>query len=196
MPAIFIGISLATFFAFTNPIYNDIFKLQAQVVSYNEALGNSKMLENERDKLTSKYNSIDPNNLMKLAKFLPGNIDNIRLILEIEQIASPFGMVLKDVKYNTTIDKNAASGTLGSPQGVVVQSLRKDYGVWDLEFSTVSTYNNFIDPVFSNLALDNNGNVLFDLEFSVDPSFVDYKQMLENSSWVLIKVVKFLWWDS
>ena len=145
MPAIFIGISLATFFAFTNPIYNDIFKLQAQVVSYNEALGNSKMLENERDKLTSKYNSIDPNNLMKLAKFLPGNIDNIRLILEIEQIASPFGMVLKDVKYNTTIDKNAASGTLGSPQGVVVQSLRKDYGVWDLEFSTVSTYNNFIN---------------------------------------------------
>ena len=37
---------------------------------------------------------------------------------------------------------------------------------------------NLIDPVFSNLTLDNTGNVLFDLEFSVDPSFVDYKQML------------------
>src|SRR3989338_1672113 len=41
---------------------------------------------------------------------------------------------------------------------------------------------NFIDPVFSNLTLDNNGNVLFDLEFSVDPSFVDYKQMLLTQS--------------
>lgn len=37
---------------------------------------------------------------------------------------------------------------------------------------------NLIDPVFSNLALDDKGNVVFDLEFSVDPSFVDYKQML------------------
>jgi len=37
---------------------------------------------------------------------------------------------------------------------------------------------NLIDPIFSNLALDDKGNVVFDLEFSVDPSFVDYKQML------------------
>ncbi|HTE48982.1 MAG TPA: hypothetical protein VK675_03690 [Candidatus Paceibacterota bacterium] len=37
---------------------------------------------------------------------------------------------------------------------------------------------NFIDPVFSNLTLDDKGNVLFDLEFSVDPAFVDYKTML------------------
>lgn len=37
---------------------------------------------------------------------------------------------------------------------------------------------NLIDPVFSNLALDDKGNVTFNLEFSVDPSFVDYKQML------------------
>lgn len=37
---------------------------------------------------------------------------------------------------------------------------------------------NFLNPVFSNLTLDDKGNVLFDLEFAVDPSFVDYKQTL------------------
>ncbi len=37
-----------------------------------------------------------------------------------------------------------------------------------------------IDPVFSNLSLDDKGNVLFDLEFSVDPSFVNYKQVLAS----------------
>lgn len=37
---------------------------------------------------------------------------------------------------------------------------------------------NLIDPVFSNLSLDDKGNVLFDLSFSVDPSFVDYKANL------------------
>jgi hypothetical protein len=37
---------------------------------------------------------------------------------------------------------------------------------------------NLIDPIFSNLTLDNTGNVLFDLNFSVDPTFVNYKQAL------------------
>lgn len=37
---------------------------------------------------------------------------------------------------------------------------------------------NLIDPVFSNLNLDASGNVLFDLGFSVDPTFVNYKQAL------------------
>jgi hypothetical protein len=37
---------------------------------------------------------------------------------------------------------------------------------------------NIVDPVFSNLMLDNSGNVMFDLDFSVDSSFVNYKQTL------------------
>jgi hypothetical protein len=41
---------------------------------------------------------------------------------------------------------------------------------------------NLIDPIFSNLVLDNSGNVTFDLEFSVDPSFVNYKQTLMTQS--------------
>jgi hypothetical protein len=41
---------------------------------------------------------------------------------------------------------------------------------------------NLINPVFSNLTLDNSGNVLFDLDFSVDPSFVNYKQTLKIQS--------------
>lgn len=38
---------------------------------------------------------------------------------------------------------------------------------------------NLIDPVFSNLLLDDKGNVTFDLDFSVDPTFIDYKKMLQ-----------------
>lgn len=39
----------------------------------------------------------------------------------------------------------------------------------------------FIDPIFSNLSLDDKGNVLFDLEFSVDPNFIDYKKVLKTT---------------
>ncbi|MFZ2204971.1 MAG: hypothetical protein WAV23_00050 [Minisyncoccia bacterium] len=48
-------------------------------------------------------------------------------------------------------------------------------------FSKTAPY--LIDPVFSNLSLDDKtSNVLFDLAFSVDPTFVDYKEMLATQS--------------
>ena len=42
---------------------------------------------------------------------------------------------------------------------------------------------NFLNPVFSNLQLDDKGSVIFDLNFSVDRSFVNYKQtfLTENN---------------
>ena len=51
-----------------------------------------------------------------------------------------------------------------------------------LQAELFSKNKNLIDPSFSNLSLDDKGNVLFDLEFSVDQSFVDYKQMLKVES--------------
>ncbi len=49
--------------------------------------------------------------------------------------------------------------------------------------SDLFTQNKYlIDPVFSNLSLDEKGNVLFDLTFAVDPNFIDYQQMLKTAS--------------
>lgn len=164
IPVILIGIAIAGFFAFINPLYRDILVLRTQVASYDEALNNSKALENERDKLTSKYNTIDPANLERLSKLLPNNVDNIRLILEIEKVAGPYGMVLKDVKYNT-VDTGTAEETGGITQGnEVSQVLNKDYGAWDLEFSTEGTYNNFISfikDLESNLRIVDTSSIGF-----------------------------------
>ncbi len=146
MPIILIGISVTVFFMFFNPMYGGIAQLRAQTMSYNKALGNSKTLENERDKLTARKNAIDPNNLIKLEKLLPDNIDNIRLILEIEQIAAPYGMILKGIKYSATDNAKAAVSTAGVAQRSAVSLVTaKDYGIWDLEFSTTGIYNNFLN---------------------------------------------------
>ena len=51
-----------------------------------------------------------------------------------------------------------------------------------LQSDLLAKNKHLIDPVFSNLSLDDKGNVLFDLDFSVDPSFVDYKQTLLTES--------------
>ncbi len=132
-----------------DPVYKDISADKDQVASYNEALNNSKALETERDSLATKYSMFHPDDLSKLQKLLPDNVDNIRLILEIENVASPYGMVLKDVKYDTSnADANTTTATTTSQTTVTKQSnktaITNNYGIWNLEFSTQGTYNNFV----------------------------------------------------
>ncbi len=152
MPTILIGISVAVFFMFASPIYSQIGDLKTQVDSFNEALDNSKALESAKDTLTQKKNAIDPANLTKLEKLLPESIDNIRLILEIEQVALPYGMTLKDVKYSSTAQVAAANNPVqaaGTTQAAATvqpsANSNKGYGVWDLSFSTTGSYNNFLN---------------------------------------------------
>lgn len=177
MPVILIGISVAVFFVLTNPFYSStdplspgISMLRDQVASYDKALDNSQELGKKRDELTKKKNSMDPDDLIKLQKLLPDNIDNIRLIIEIGEIAKPYGMTLKDVKYNATTDKNTTPSAAGAVQvGGTAQSASKDYGVWDLEFSTVGTYSNFLNflrDLESNLRIVD----ISSIQFSSNPT--------------------------
>src|SRR5258708_7571843 len=121
MPIVLIGIAITVFFVFTNPIYSNTSGLKTQIASYSDALANSKALQSQRDALTAKYNAINPDDLAKLQKLLPDNVDNIRLILEIEQIASPYGMALTNVKYgaDSSASTTAAAGATNSTAPVV-----------------------------------------------------------------------------
>jgi Tfp pilus assembly protein PilO len=183
MPFIFIGIAVTVLLAFANPFYNDINGLRAEADSYNEALNNSKALETARDELTQKENSIDKENLVKLEKFLPSSVDNIRLILEIEQIALPYGMILKDVKYSTTSDTETKASTSnpGMQGGIAAASGPKDYGVWDLEFSTTGSYSNFLNftrDLESNLRIVDISSISFSSDTGIgssSPSAQSYK---------------------
>ncbi len=165
IPVLILGIAVTGFFVFVTPMYKEVSVLKTEVAAYNEALDNSKALENERDKLTAKYNTIDPEDLSRLQKLLPDNIDNIRLILEIEKIASPYGMVLKNVKYNS--DENVSS-TPGEAVirggGIAPQETSNEYGTWNLEFSVTGSYNNFINftnDLETNLRIVDVGGVSF-----------------------------------
>src|SRR3989344_1144954 len=142
---ILIGIAITGFFAFTKPIFDDISALREQIASYDDALNNSHMLENERDLLTKKYNSFDPENIEKLSKLLPDNVDNIRLILEIEKIATPYGMVLKDIKYNVESTNNTTARTAENGEVGGIPMPRQEYGTLDFSFSTQGAYGNFIN---------------------------------------------------
>ena len=74
-----------------------------------------------------------------------------------------FKMVLKDVKYSV---KDANTGTT-TAVGAIVQdgsAKSKDYGIFDLEFSTSGTYDNFINftkDMESNLRIVDISSIVF-----------------------------------
>lgn len=142
IPTILIGISVLLFALFTNPIYGDVTGLRATSASYEEALANAKNLQSVRESLLSKYNGFSTEDVARLKKLLPDNVDNIRLILEIQGIASNYGMQIKNVKYDA---KKAAGVETETPQNAAAAREQvRDYGVFDMEFSTEGSYDNFV----------------------------------------------------
>lgn len=142
----------------------------------------------------------DKESQLNLAKggFEPAKVSQLQLldkrlnaaseILSKHVAITPIFKALSDITMKTVRYTNF-SYSLGDDKDakVVIQmkGLATGYASVALQsdlFGTKDEGKNFIDPVFSNLTLDDKGNVLFDLQFSVDPSFVDYKQMLLTQS--------------
>lgn len=106
-PFVLIAAAIGLFFLYTDPTYQDIKSLAAQNASYDEALAKAQELHQVRDDLLAKRNSFSPDDLDKLQHLLPDNVDNIRLIIDINNIASRHSLSLSNVNLS---DANASSG--------------------------------------------------------------------------------------
>lgn len=149
---------------------------------YNTYLSSSiTKMEND---LTLAQNRFEPSKVLQLQtldKRLRASSD----ILSKHTAISPIFEALQVITMKT-ISYNKFSYELGagkSPKILVkISGTAIGYQSVALQSDLFSKNKYFIDPVFSNLSLDDKGNVLFDLEFSVDPTFIDYENMLKTKS--------------
>ena len=135
---------MGLFFSYVNPRYQEIKGLQAQVAAYDNALNNAKQLEEAKSQLLATYNEIPQDSIEKLNKLLPDNVDNIRLILEIESIGAKYGMGIKDVQFNADATKKNQTASPIEASTDQTQLENKDYGIFDMSFSSDGTYPNFV----------------------------------------------------
>ncbi len=142
-PISLILISIILFFLVVNPLYNNIQLLSKDVSIYNKALDNSTILQRERDSLLEKYRNISQKDKYRLNNFLPDSVNNIKFILEIEQIANLHGMPLKDIKFEDKKQEKVVSS--GNNMIVSNNNLNSHaYGVFPVEFITEGKYNSFV----------------------------------------------------
>jgi Tfp pilus assembly protein PilO len=125
--------SAGLFFGFVDPTYTNVKAEQVQKADYEKALNNSKSLQAERDKLLEKFNGMNQGDKDKLLKLLPNNIDNIRLIIDIDEMAKTYGMRIRNFKTDT-----------GSGDKDTIGKDTTKYGTLTLSFSTTAAYPTFL----------------------------------------------------
>jgi len=139
LPIFLISASAGIFYFFSDPTYQEIKRLGVEKKSYEDALENSKRLQVLRDQLLEKYNSFPASELERLERMLPNNVDNVRLVLEVDRIAARYGMSIKNIRTGTGSERSQERTLIGRED--------KPYDTFSLEFSIDGPYSNFVSFV-------------------------------------------------
>ena len=133
-PILFLAISLALFFGFIDPSYGRVKTLRAQEAQYSDALDRARELQEIRDQLLSKYNTFSKTDFDRIEKLVPDHIDNVRLILDLDELASHYGMRVRDVQIEDDAQR-AVQGQIGPSE--------ENYESVILTFNVSGTYDTF-----------------------------------------------------
>ncbi|MEY4440913.1 MAG: hypothetical protein RLY49_539 [Candidatus Parcubacteria bacterium] len=108
-------VSIGVFLFFIDPQYKNVKELRAEITKNNEIIDLANKLDLKKNELNDKYNQISPTDKESLEKLLPDTVDNVRLIIDINNIAEKFGIVIRDISINSR------ESSAGEPKKVVTQ---------------------------------------------------------------------------
>lgn len=141
-PIIFIIVSIAIFFTYTDPTYKEVKALNVKYAQYQDVLNKSEELLKQRKNLQDKYTSFAEDDISKLKKLLPDTVDNVRLIIDIDEIAKrkEFNLLIKNVR----LDDSKASKAGVKDSANTITSGDSKYGTIPMGFSVSADYDTFL----------------------------------------------------
>lgn len=143
IPIILICASIAGFIFYVMPMYSEVNTLRTDVASYDQALSNSKDLQETRDNLIASYKVIPKEDKDRLNRFLPNTVNNIELILEIQHIASKHNLSIKNISFVPPTAESAESPETTKTTKNTKSQSASNFGTFDLDFKTRSDYATF-----------------------------------------------------
>lgn len=138
---LFIGAAILLFVLYVRPTYDTVNANRAQVATFDEALAKTREIQELKSSLLSRYNLFAGANLDRLQKMLPDHVDNVRLVLDMDGIASKYNIRIQNVTV-----QEAGSGT-DENSGTVLNggaNQNKPYRSLPLQFEVISTYDDFV----------------------------------------------------
>ena len=126
-------------------------------------------------------NRFEPSQITKL-KLLDRRLSASDKVLSKHITVSPIFKALQEITIKTVRYANFSYDFSGSKIVVNLTGEAIGYRSVALQSDLFKKNKNLVVPVFSNVTLGEKGNVLFNLQFSVDPSFVDYKEVVKKEN--------------
>lgn len=169
-PIVLVAVAILLYFTYTQAAYTQVQETQSEIAEFEQALDRSQQLLSLRDNLINEYNSFRQQDLDRLQKALPSNVDTVRLIIEIDEIASDNGMTLSDVSFSGN-SNNQANQAGSAPE----------YDSIDLSFTVSApyeTFQTFLTDLQRNLRIMDVRNVSFSSNPEAD--FNDYTVSLRT----------------
>lgn len=182
--------TIGLFYVYVSPTYGEITALRVEKAEYDEALNNSQKVQDARDELLGKYNSFATADLKRLEKLLPNYVDNIRLIIEIDSVASRYNMILKDVQVSVPA---APVGASGITSNVLLGEDVLPYGTTELSFSVLGpyeTYRSFVKDLEKSLRIID----ITGISFSADNDAKDASKEVASSGVFTFKTSLQTYW--
>jgi len=97
---LFLITAVAIFFVLTKPSWAEVNGLIENKAFFSEALDSSRELQNLRDSLLTKFNSISSQDLIRLAKLIPTGSQTTELMIALSNTAQVNGVILKSFKVS------------------------------------------------------------------------------------------------
>lgn len=140
---LFLAAAGGLFFFYTKPAYDGVQEVQAEIDQYDQALNKATELQKLKQSLLSRFNAFNPADVDRLHKLLPDHVDNVRLVLDLDTLASQHGFALQNVVINAP---NTTAVQNGGEQ-VSIGPSRQTYDSLTLRFATSGTYPKFVEFV-------------------------------------------------
>jgi len=137
--AVLLAIAGAVFFLYTKPAYDEIQGTSGQVDRFNQALERARELQDLKRSLLARFNTFTPDQLNRLSKLLPDHVDNVRLVLDLDNLALQNNMTVQNVTFNTRKRDEENQSVIGS-----LTSASTPVDSLILEFSISGTYDDFV----------------------------------------------------
>lgn len=137
LPVLALFVAVGIFFTYVSPTWSGkIVATKAAIALDKQALAAADEYTKQQETLTEARALISPDDLARLSVFLPDSVDNVRLILDLNALASRSGLSLAniDVVTNDSDTKNTNAA------GALPAAALNPIGSVNLSLSAVGTF--------------------------------------------------------
>ncbi len=147
LPILFLVVSVGLYFTYITKVMGEVQALKTEDAGYDQLLASAKKIRDRRAELTEQYKQLDAQGLKKVQKMIPDHIDNVRLLIDIDNIASAYGLRIRDFSFSNDANGNNASAapTDATDAGSAsTESATHAYKTATMSFQVTASYTNLL----------------------------------------------------